>query len=90
MASTKDLLIAIMFLRQNGYIVEKAEMDTQNLGKWVAFRWDGMDQILHGKVIAISDVDICSIRCKNGDHKYACKEDIIGFYDNKQECYAVR
>lgn len=90
MADTKDIVAAITFLRQNGYAVEKAEMDIQNIGKWVAFRQDGMNQILHGKVIAISDVDVCTIKCKNGACRWACKENIIGFYDNKQECYAVK
>lgn len=33
MADTKDIVAAITFLRRNGYMVEKAEMNVQNIGK---------------------------------------------------------
>lgn len=58
-------------------------------GKWVAFRQEGMSPILHGKVIK----DYQSwyvVRCKNGEKRFPGIENIIEFYDLKEDCYSVK
>lgn len=61
----------------------------ENIGKWIAFRQEGMPMVLHGKIIHIYET-CYAIKCKNGQKRFAESEDIIGFYDSKQECYSVR
>lgn len=58
-------------------------------GEWVAFRQEGMSMILHGKII--NKHGACYvIKCKNGQIRFAELEDVIGFYDSKEECYSVK
>lgn len=59
------------------------------IGKWVAFRQEGMPMVLHGKVINVRH-ELLTIKCKNGERRYGNIGDVIGFYDSKQECYSVR
>lgn len=59
------------------------------IGKWVAFTQDGMPCVLHGKVIDTLKHSV-RIKCKNGQKRRATKDDIIGFYDTKQKCCAVK
>ena len=59
------------------------------MGKWVAFRQEGMDCILHGR--GINDyVGIYRVRCKNGRKRTVGLDEVIDFYDIKQECYSVK
>ena len=60
-----------------------------NVGKWVAFRQEGMPMVLHGKVI--TNCGTCyMVKCKNGCKRFPGLEDVIGFYDSKEECYSVK
>ena len=59
------------------------------IGKWVAFRQEGMPMVLHGKVICVRH-GVLTIKCKNGQRRYENVSDAIGFYDSKQECYSIR
>lgn len=79
---------AIALLESYGYTVTK---NYPNLvGKWVAFRQDGMSQILHGKVADISKNGCCTIRCKNGERRYINVVDVIEFCDDKKSCYKIK
>lgn len=77
----------INYLKEYGYEVYKRE--DSNIGKWVAFRQEGMPMVLHGKII--DKYNTCYvIKCKNGQKGFAGLEDIIGLYDSKAECYSVK
>lgn len=82
----QEMYHCIDYLSKHGFGVYKKG---NKQGKWVAFRQEGMSPILHGKV-----VDDCQsyykVRCKNGEKRFPGLEDIIGFYDSKQDCYSVR
>ncbi|MCI8389096.1 MAG: hypothetical protein HFE63_11635 [Clostridiales bacterium] len=90
MGLTKDQRInsSIAFLENNGYIVTKDY--SRLIGKWAAFRQDGIKCILHGKVINISISGCCEIKCKNGYIRYTNINDVIEFSDKKELCYLIR
>ena len=87
---TKDQRIksSIAFLESNGYIVTKDY--SKLIGKWAAFRQEGMRPILHGKVKDISFKGCCSIKCKNGCMRYVNVDEVIEFCNDKQLCYMIR
>lgn len=91
MGLTKDQRIkfAIGFLESNGY---KVHQDFSSLiGKWAVFRQNGMKPLLHGKVVDFYyNSGMCRIKCKNAYYRYIRPDEIIDFYDNKDDCYAVR
>lgn len=78
---------AIDFLKSNGYKVKKNY--DYLIGKWVAFRQEGMDCILHGKVTDISDDVYCIVKCKNRYKRFVNVKDIIEFCNNKEDCYII-
>ena len=81
---------AIELLTAHGYIVRK---DYSSLiGKWVSFWKAGMLTVLHGKVIDELGKDdaIFKVKCKNGCYRFVHMDDVIGFHDNKQDCYAIK
>lgn len=59
------------------------------IGKWVAFRQEGMPMVLHRKIIYDCKTYYV-IKCKNGQKRFAGLKDVIGFYDSKAECYSVK
>ena len=81
---------AIKLLQRNGYIVRKDY--SVMIGRWIAFRQDGMNQILHGKILEErgSDYTYFKVRCKNGEYRYPTIYEVIGFFNNKKSCYAVK
>ena len=87
---TKDQMIrsSIAFLESNGYIVTKDY--SKLIGKWAAFRQEGMRPILHGKVKDVSINGCCSIKCKNGCMRYVNIDEVIEFCDDKQLCYMIK
>lgn len=84
---------AISFLKSNGYKVTK-DYDSMMIGKWVAFRKEGLSPILHGKIISLfyhgQNETGFLVRCKNGQHRHPRLHEIIGFFDDKKSCYAVK
>ena len=87
----ESIKAAIELLEQNGYIVKKDY--SMFVGKWVTFHQKGMIPMLHGKIIRIihgSKDDCFEIRCKNGYYRYKNYEEILQFYDKKQDCYKVK
>ena len=62
------------------------------IGKWVSFWKAGMLTVLHGKVIDELGKDdaIFKVKCKNGCYRFVHMDDVIGFHDNKQDCYAIK
>lgn len=86
---TKEIQDAIKLLEENGYIVR--EDLSKYINKWVAFKQEGMGPILHGRIIGTNSVNReFSVRCKNGCWRYCDKNDVIGLYDTKKECYEVK
>ena len=60
------------------------------MGKWVTFRQEGMIPVLHGKVILVDIFGHCKIKCKRAKIRYTCADKIIGIYNRKSDCYAVK
>lgn len=86
--NTQRIKSSISFLENMGYIVTKDY--SKLIGKWAAFRQEGMIPILHGKVKAVSINGCCSIKCKNGCMRYADVDDVIEFCDEKELCYMIK
>ena len=90
MGVTKDQMIrsSIAFLESNGYVVTKTYSSL--IGKWAAFRQDGMIPILHGKVIEVFPNGCCKIKCKNACYRYVNINDVIEFCNTKDLCYMIK
>ena len=90
MGLTKEQRInsSIAFLEANGYKV------IQNydylIGKWAAFRQEGMIPILHGKVMDVYPNGSCKIKCKNAHYRYPSVNSVIEFCDSKELCYMIK
>lgn len=83
----KVIYACINYLKNYGYEVK--ERDGHKVGKWVAFKQEGMDCILHGKVIYDYVGSYC-VRCKNGYKRFVGLCNVIEFFDTKQECYSIK
>lgn len=79
---------AIDFLETHGYKVFKDK--SYLVGKWVAFRWHGMEPIMHGRIQSVSLDGTCTIKCKNGSRKWINEKDVLKFFDDKKECYEYK
>lgn len=77
----------IEYLKKYGYEVHKRDYD--KLNKWIAFRQEGMPMVLYGKVITNCGT-YYMVKCKNGCKRFPRLEDVIGFYDSKEDCYSVK
>ena len=84
----QKIINIINYLEQRGYKVIKDNSSV--VGKWVAFRQEGMEPILHGRVRSVTTIGTYAIRCKNGERRFCNVEDILTFFDNKKECYEYR
>lgn len=61
------------------------------LGKWVAFRQEGMEPVLHGKIIDVNSNGVFTIKCKNGQKRAASlEENIYDIFDTKGKCYKYK
>ena len=83
----KTIHACIVYLKNHGYEVH--EREGNKMGKWVAYKKNGMNCVLHGKII----YDYVSCYCVK--RKNACKDivgldEIIDFFDNKEECYNIQ
>lgn len=78
MNNAEQIIAAINFLNQNGYVVR---MNLQKyINKWIAFTQRGMEPVLHGRIISVSNFDeFFYVKCKNGEIKYPKVEDVIKF-----------
>ena len=86
---TKEFIDAcIVYLKYHGYEVHD-KRDNDKVGKWVAYKRDGMTPILHGKVINV-DNGVYHIKKKNRCKDFVRIDNVIDFFDNKEECYSVR
>ena len=89
MTEEQKINACIAYLQEHGYVVHKRSGAQTNLGRWVAFRQVGMSDVRHGRVVSES----CNgfvVRCKNGVHRRVCVGEMLGIFDTKAECYAVR
>ena len=78
----------INYLEQRGYKVTKDESSL--VGKWCAFKQEGMEPILHGKIRNVTSCGTCIIRCKNGQRRFCNVKNILAFFENKKECYEYK
>jgi hypothetical protein len=78
----------IQFLKEHGYTVQKVKDVESYIGKWVAYRREGMEPILHGKVVGYNGC--LHIKKKNNGKDFANLENVIQFFDSKEECYAFK
>lgn len=65
MNNAEQIIAAINFLNQNGYVVR---MNLQKyINKWIVFTQRGMEPILHGRIISVSNFDeFFYVKCKMG------------------------
>lgn len=78
----------INYLEQRGYKVIKDNSSV--VGKWMTFRQEGMEPILHGRVRSVTDAATCVIRCKNGHRRFCDVKDVLKFFENKREYYEYK
>ena len=86
MNNAEQIIAAINFLNQNGYIVcTNLEVYTD---KWIAFKQSGINSMLHGIVTGVSNLDkFFYVKCKNNEIRYPKVEDVIKIFNSKKECY---
>lgn len=89
MNNAEQIIAAINFLNQNGYVVR---MNLQKyINKWIAFTQRGMEPILHGRIINVSNFDeFFYVKCKNNEIRYPKVEDVIKIFNSKKECYEFK
>lgn len=74
------------FLENHGYIVKKDY--STFVGKWITFWQKGMKPILHGRIEDTRlESELLVVKCKNRERRYITAEQILGFFENKKECY---
>ena len=83
----KTIHACIVYLKNHGYEVH--ERDGNKVGKWVAYRKEGTEPILHGKIIH-DYVSCYRVKRKNSYEDIVSLDEVIDFFDNKEECYSVR
>ena len=85
----EQIVAAINFLKENGYIVcVDLEVYTD---KWIAFKQKGMNFVLHGRIIGASNFDkFFYVKCKNNEFRYPKVEDAIKIFNSKKECYEFK
>lgn len=84
----KDIYDSIIFLKKNGCEVYMYKYKGGKKDKWVAFKQKGMTCVLHGRVVS-DCISSLSVKCKN-QYRTVGLENVIGFYDTKEECYSVK
>lgn len=89
MNNAEQIIAAINFLNQNGYIVcTNLEVYTD---KWIAFKQSGINSMLHGRVTGVSNLDkFFYVKCKNNEIRYPKVEDVIKIFNSKKECYEFK
>jgi len=89
MNNAEQIIAAINFLNQNGYVVcTNLEVYTD---KWIAFKQSGINSVLHGRVTGASNLDkFFYVKCKNNEIRYPKVEDVIKIFNSKKECYEFK
>lgn len=77
----------ITFLKSQGYDVTKR--GDSKVGKWVAFKKDGLTAIQHG-VITHDYLSCYMVKRKNRRTDLVGLGSVVEFFDDKKECYAMR
>lgn len=83
----KTIHACIVYLKNHGY--EVYERDNNKVGKWVAYRKEGIDYILHGRIIYDYTSCYC-VKRKNAVKDIIGLDKVIEFFDNKADCYSMR
>lgn len=74
------------YLESHGYIVKKDY--STFIGKWIAFEQRGINKIMHGRIESTTlESKLLVVKCKNREWRYIEPEQILGFFENKKECY---
>ena len=85
----KNIAACIAYLKRHGYEVIKKTAADDNIGKWVAYRREGMNCVLHGKIIGGNAFGY-TVRKKNHSRDFIGFDGIIAFFDDKKECYNMK
>lgn len=85
--TNKNIHACIVYLKNHGYEVH--ERAGNKCGKWVAYRKEGIEPILHGK-ITHDYVSCYNVRRKNAVNDFVGLDQVIEFFDNKTDCYNLR
>lgn len=60
----------------------------KDIGKWIAFKQEGMTPVLHGKIVRTIN-DVYKIHCKNGEYRFA-KRKGARLFTSKEKCYKCK
>ena len=66
----KNILDALLFTSENKIL------HNYKVGQKIEFTQEGMDPLLHGKIIAVHQ-NYVTVKCKNGCHRYPGIDNII-------------
>lgn len=83
---SEEIEDAIHLLDRNGYVVGRNY--DYLIGKWVAFHWEGMKPVLHGKVLEVDTTGLCKVRCPNAERRWVYVGEVLEFFNTKSECYS--
>lgn len=62
------------------------QLYSDKIGKWIAFKQEGMEPVLHGQVKGVNGTCM-KVKCKNACLRFASLKDCYKFFDEKRECY---
>lgn len=90
----KGQLLCIGY-NENGQMIWKDLLSeipdySELLNKWIAFRQEGMSQILHGRIVKTRPDGLLYVRCKNATTRFVEVKDTLEFFDNKKDCYEYK
>jgi hypothetical protein len=83
----KTIYACIVYLKNHGY--EVREREGNKVGKWVTYKKDGMNCVLHGKII-YDYVSCYCVKRKNACTDIIGLDNIIDFFNSKEECYSIQ
>lgn len=83
---SEEIKKAIKLLEENGYIIGRNY--NYLVGKWVAFHQEGMEPVLHGRVLKVDMTGFCTVRCPNAERRFTMVDEALEFFDTKRECYS--
>lgn len=82
---SEEIENAIWLLESHGYVVGRHY--DYLVGKWAAFYQEGMEPVLHGRVLEVDTTGLCKVRCPNAARRWVYVGKVLEFFDTKRECY---
>lgn len=78
---------AILLLESHGYVIGRHY--DYLIDKWAAFYQEGMEPVLHGRVLEVDITGLCKVRCPNAVRRWVYVGEVLEFFNTKSECYKV-